>query len=228
MTTPSVVRGQRVELPLNGNLLAPGFQTLLRAEQPSVNYWEVNVAPIYRKSVGPVIEGMPGFVAGGGAVDPGIKLRMTWGGGGVSYRTELFYPRVGASFCVSGDNIQLEAGLLANGSQVFTEENRPVVSAWVKPVGAPTSQAPLVSGFFAPEALYGPRFISPWTKALLVGKDTAAATVTVRLYSSPVLFTTFVWTGTGIERFPIADASYMAEVFASAGNVMVAEEYAFT
>lgn len=229
-----VTQGQRVELPLGPTgLLLAGFQSLLRAEDASVQYWQVNVAPIYRRGVGPVIEGMPGFAFPPLERDPNVRLRMTWGGGGVNFRTELAYPSTGASFVVSGDNVQLEVGLNGPGSVIFAPlpQNQPVFSAWVKPLAAPTAQQPLVSGFNAPEASYGPRFISPWTKALLVGVDTLGASVTVRLYSSPVLFTTFVWTAgivEGVARIPIADASYLAEVFADVGNVMVAEEYAFT
>lgn len=228
---PNVVRGQRVALPLDaaGNLLQ-GFQTLVRAEDVAVDYWQVNVAPIYRQGVGPVIEGMPGFVFPPAERDPNVRLRMTWGGGGVNFRTEFFYPTVGASFVVSGDNVDIAVGLNGPGSVLFNESTRPVFSAWVKPVGAPTAIAPLVSGFSAPEALYGPRFISPWTKAIHVGSDTPGTVITVRLYSSPVLFVTFqvIADTLGAVRIPVADANYMAEVFAAAGNVMVAEEYAFT
>jgi hypothetical protein len=228
-----VTQGQRVEIPLSpaGTLVGPGFQSLLRAEDASVKYWQINVAPIFRRDVGPVIEGMPGFAFPALGRDPNVRLRMTWGGGGVNFRTEMFYPSTGASFVVSGDNVQLEVGLNGPGSVFFLPGNTPQFSAWAKPLAAPTANAPLLSGFNAPEVLYGPRFISPWTKALHVGVDTPGATVTLRLYSSPALFCTFVWTAAimqGVARIPIADASYMAEVFADVGNVMVAEEYAFT
>lgn len=229
-----VTQGQRIALPLDGaGLLLAGYQSLMRAEDARVQYWQVNVAPIYRQGVGPVIEGMPGFAFPALERDPNVRLRMTWGGGGVNFRTEFFYPTTGASFAVSGDNVQLDVGLNGPGSVVFAPlpDNQPVFSAWAKPLASPTSYQPLLSGFNAPEVAYGPRFISPWTKALHIGADNILATITARLYSSPVLFTEFVWTATaagGPVRLPIADASYLAEVFASVGNVMVAEEYAFT
>lgn len=229
--TAKVVQGQRVVIdrnPVTG-FLSPNFQTLVRAEDSRVSYWQVNIAPVYRFGAGPFIEGMPGRVFP--FIDCGrLQLKMTWGGGGVNFRTNFAYPQCGSSFVVSGDNIQLEVAA-DDFLTPFTAENVPVASAWVKPMGAPSAQQPLIQGFFAPTPLEGPRAINPWTRAILVGVDTPGATVTVRLYSSPVLFTSFVYQAGLVEgcvRIPIAGGNYLVEVFPDVGNVMVAEEYSFT
>lgn len=226
-----VVQGQRVVIdrnPVTG-FLSPNFQTLVRAEDARVSYWQVNIAPVYRFGAGPFIEGMPGRVFP--FIDCGrLQLKMTWGGGGVNFRTNFAYPQCGSSFVVSGDNIQLEVAA-DDTLTPFAPENVPVATAWVKPMGAPSAQQPLVQGFFAPTPLEGPRAINPWTRAIIVGADTVGATITVRLYSSPVLFVSFVYTvglNDAAMRVPVAGGNYLVEVFASVGNVMVAEEYSFT
>ena len=161
-----IPQGQRVVFPINGsgNLVAP-FTSLLRAEDTRVNYWQVNNAPTYRAGVGPLIEGMPGFASPALEQEPGMRLRMTWGGGGINFRTELNYPAVGASFVASGDNIQIDVGINTStsvGGVVFTEATKPVYSGWVKPLAAPTSIAPLIVGWAvgAPPS-YAPRFNTP-------------------------------------------------------------------
>jgi hypothetical protein len=136
-------------------------QQLLRAEDDSVPYWQVTLAPIFRLGVAPSIEGLlpDGSFATG---DP--RCTMTWGGGGVNFRTAFTYPVQGSSFVVAGDNVMLEVE--ATSPIVVTPDNTPVASAWVAPTGVPTSQAPLLDGTDSASALVTTRTLSPFARAI--------------------------------------------------------------
>lgn len=229
--TVKIQQGQRVVMPRNpvtNQLLQNSPQTLVRGEDPAVNYWQVNLAPQYRQGIGPTTDGMPAHAFPAQPTGQ-IQWRLRWGGGGINFQSqEMFYPVAGASFVVSGDNVMVEVFTFDN--TVFSDFDVPVVSGWLKPLGAPTAPQPLMGSLFQ-AALYGPQFVKPWTKAVHVGSSLPGATITVRLYFSAVAFNEYQYTSGIVEpvaRIPIPSNVYMVEAFADIGDVNVVEEYAFT
>lgn len=226
----NVIQGQRFVFPRNPitGFLTAELGTLVRAESPEIQSWQINLSPVFRQFVGPMTEGIPGNVFP--AVDHGFpELLMTWGGGGVSWRQSIAYPVVGASFTVSGDNIQLDV----RATDVLTPyavENVPAVNAWCKPLGVPSYFTPLVISDISVGAAFGPRAIHPWCRNVVVSAVNPLATVHVVITSSaggaaPVDVTV---PGNQITRIPVPTNGYRLEVTASVGDVSVLQELAFS
>jgi len=129
---PIVVQGQRVTFERNPTTgaLTGVIQPLLRAEDPNVHVWDVILSPVFRDAVGPDGQGMPTFSLGELAGAP--AMRLTWGGGGVSWRQELNYPVRGACFSVAGENVMVEV-FPFDTVTVYPPGSVPSVVAWVRP-----------------------------------------------------------------------------------------------
>jgi len=224
----NAVRGQRVVAALR----AGGFVTrervqLLRAEDDSVDVWNIVLAPATRAATGATIEGQPARFASWVPGDSGAwEVTMTWGGGGVSFRTAFRYPANGGTFAVAGHNVMIEVRPLA-AFNVFTPETAPSVEGWVMPSARPTSFQPLVDWQPTPGGLAGGAFaIDPWCRAIHVGADTAAANVTVVF--DPLAITIVVPAGAGPARIPVPTSAERVTVTASAGLASIGQELAFT
>jgi hypothetical protein len=225
----NVIRGQQVIFPrlASGLLDTNSFQSLLRAEDMAVPYWQVTLSPVYRSGVGSTIDGIParGIPPTVATGDP--VLRMTWGGGGVSFRTDIPYPSLGASFAVAGDNIMLDVRP-RDGVTVFPVVDVPAVNAWVAKRAAPTSHAPLLITDIISAPFAGPFAVNPFARALVIYTDTAGATITVT-FTGPtgaiVSSTTALLEPT---RVPIPTSAVRYTVAVDIGLVSVAEELVFT
>ena len=125
-----------------------------------------------------MLEGMPAFRPAPSLPNGSAFVRMTWGGGGVSFRTTYAYPVAGSSFAVAGDNVILDI-IATDGTTVFTPQTLPVFEAWAKPLAQPTAPQPLLT----PEAndLAGPATVGifPFCRALWVYPSNQAAVITV-------------------------------------------------
>jgi len=191
--TVNVIQGQRIVFPRNPvtGILQFQYQQLIRAEDRSVSCWDIAIAPVYRQGTGPDDQGMPVPPAS----DGGPTLRMTWGGGGVSWRQELFPGGAsrGVCFTVAGDNVMLEARP-TDVTTVFDDQTNPVLQAWVKPSVSPQPRSFLYQTFSVgpgpvPVTLAVPGF----ARNVIVSKTPATATFTL------------TWngvTGTIVQAFP--------------------------
>jgi hypothetical protein len=222
------VRGTRVEMPRNvdGTTNASIVQTICRAEDDSVPVWSVNLAPIFLKGIGPQQQGMPGArfppLATGSPV-----MTVTFGGGGVSWRQDLAYPRAGAVFNVAADNVNIEVRWGGDPFLVYTEANTPVASGWVKPAIGNAS-VPLLSGFeLTAGPIYGPRELFPYSRAIWIASDTPGATITVTLDGEAGASVTVFVIGPGPVRFPTGSQDYRVTVTTAAGGITVAQELVF-
>lgn len=221
------VRGQRVVFERAPGLLTLDTDTvrvLARAEDKRVSYWQVTLSPLYRVPVGPVPAGMPDSIRNAAPL-----VRMTWGGGGVTFRVDFEYPCNGASFVVAGDNIQLDARA-QDGVNNYADAEIVAANAWVSPMSAPpTSPQPLVLFGFGDVPLYGPTRLRPFSRALLVGTDTAGATCTVTFQGALGNVTLHLPAANeSMRRVPVPAGAQLVTVLVSAGNVAVGEELAFS
>lgn len=225
----SVVQGQRVialRRP-SGVLDTDTVQTLARAEDATVDVWQVTLAPVYRVGIGAFLQGMPGQAFPALATGNPF-VRMTYGGGGVVFRVDFPYPKSGSSFAVSGDNVQIDV-FFGDNLTVFAPENLPVLSGWVKPFASPTGSAPLFIGFEFNNAIYGPRAILPFCRAIHVSGNTPLATITVNLEAEAGPGADIVLpSAQGVFRIPVAGQNYRVTVTPSVGLVSVCQELAFT
>lgn len=222
----NVVRGQRFEPTLNaaGGIIRQVTQ-LLRAEDPTglVNLWQVNLSPAFRKATGPNSEGQPARFAP--ITGAGIYFaNMTWGGGGVGYRTTFPWPDNGASFAVAGDNVMLEIFSL-DIVNVYTEENKPCIQAWVTPSANPTSPSPIGEIFAFAFPGVSQSVLRPWTRRVTVTKDTLAATVAVQFDLATVAQLTAAESWLTI---PVPARAQTITLLPSAGNAFAHTEMVFT
>lgn len=222
----NIVRGRRVDFLLNslGNLSADDRQELFRAEDRAVACWQVTLAPVFQRGVGPALQGMPAWRQAPSLNTGNIALIMTWGGGGVSFRTNFAYPAHGASFAVAGDNIILEV-LPTDQATVFALDAAPSVEGWVAARATPTSYDPLVFWDVVAQApAVNP--IIPWTKALIIGGTVLGATFTLTQFIGPAAVVTEVQAG--VTRVPVSANATSYSIAASAGLARVGSELAFT
>lgn len=219
------VRGQRAIFGLvpGGNTLDTGtVYSLARAEDARASYWQVTLSPLYRLGVGAIPAGMPASTLNGAPL-----VRMTWGGGGVTYRVDFEYPVAGASFCVAGDNVMLDVRA-TDGVSVFTPADIVACNAWVSPMSAaPTSAAPLVL-WTTDAAFFGPLPMSPFARVLLVALDTLTATGSVQFQGALGNTTVALPAGVAVHRVPIPASAQLVTVLCSAGFLSVGQELAFT
>ena len=224
MTLANAIRGQRVVIPLNavGGLSRELFQ-LLRAEDDRVDAWTVVLAPVTQNAVGEMLEGQPARSAGffpGAAGNP--RVQMTWGGGGVTFRTQFQYPVNGATFAVAGQNISLQVGAFtALGG--FTDATRPALEGWCAPNAYPTAREPLVEWILVTSLV--PEPVLPWTRAVWVSKDVnTVCTVTF----SPSLVTIIIPVQVGVQRIALPTGTETVTVTSVIGAPAVGFEMAFT
>lgn len=229
MTLANAIRGQRIVMPLSpGGILDRTFTgVLLRAEDDRVDVWNVVLAPITTNQVGESIDGQvardSAFFAGQSG---GIFCEMTWGGGGVSFRTRFTYPVNGATFAVAGQNVMMTVGNLTILGG-FTEQNRPAVEGWCMPRASPTAPEPLVQTFGGPFA--APIPILPWTRAVWVSKDTVGATCLVTFAGATIAAVTmFIPVQLGVQRIAVPTGAETVTVIPSAGTASIGMEMVFT
>lgn len=214
-----VARGQRVDFPIDaaGKLRINVFQPLARAEDRSVASWQVTLAPIFQAGVGTIPQGMPARRTTPGKSGT-LVVRLTFGGGGVSFQDVFSYPVNGASFAVSGDNVMVEVAALDNAT-AYTAATKPAVVGWIAPLAIPTEFAPLVS--WAPVVSAAATPLQPWTRAVHVAADNAAATVAVVFASQTLgtLLTVNLPAAFGARRIetPLAADNVTATFSANAG-----------
>lgn len=228
----NVLRGQRAFFPQNGagQLIVGVPQTLLRAEDPKrlVRTWQVTLAPVFQQGVGPVFEGMPAFLPTPVITTGSVFVRMTWGGGGVSFRTTFAYPVAGSSFAVAGDNVMVEI-IALDGTTVFTSDTLPIFSGWVKEAAQPTAPQPLLSPQGADLAGPSTFGIFPFCRALWVYPSNQAAVITIVF---DVMIGGAAATQTlrfvGYQRIPVASNAVRGTVSISAGTFSVHAEQVFT
>lgn len=222
----NVIRGQRYEPTLTpAGLILRKEEQLIRAEDPSrtVNLWQVTLSPVFQRAIGQDFQGIPARqnpVTGAGL----YQVEMTWGGGGVGFRTRYSYPASGASFAVAGDNIMLQAFSL-DIVNVYTEDNKPCFVVWVAPTAQPSSPRPITEVVNA-----GRNPIPPWARALTVTKDTLGATVLVEFSFGAGAFVAFAQLqGTDSElSVPIPSGAIEVRLTASAGNPVGYLDLVFT
>lgn len=231
MRRTNVIQGQRFVFPRNNvsGFLEKTPGTLVRAEAAEVRSWQITLSPVFRDSIGPIgPNGLPGEVFP--AIDHGFpELLMTWGGGGISWRQSIAYPVVGASFTVSGDNVQLDV-MATDVATPYAVGNVPAVEAWCKPLAIGSFPVPLVISDISHTALFGPRAIHPWCRTIVVSGTNPAATIRVVITSSaggaaPVDVTV---PANVMTRIPVPTNGYRLEVTPSAGEANVLQELAFT
>jgi len=201
-------------------------QTICRAEDPDVDVWEINLVPIYLQGIGPQIEGMPGFLF---PPQPTGSPRMiiTFGGGGVSFRYAMAYPKAGAVFTVAADNVNVEVDWQGDPFFVYTEARTPVASGWIKPAMA-NKIVPLLEGFeLTAGPIYGPRALFPWARAVWIQTDTPGATVTLTLDGEAGPSISSWVQGPGPVRVPTGSQDYRVEVTVGVGGLTVAQELVF-
>lgn len=218
-----VVRGQRVPFVIGaGGILTRDFFPLLRAEDPRVPFWQVTLAPVYLVPQGSTFASQP-------AQTGNPHCEMQWGGGGVTYRTRFPYPARGASFLVSGDNVDLAVQAF-DGVTVFTPATLPAVNAWCSPRGAGTvaGAGPLVLDMLNYPGLYGPAPLPGFARTMLVALDTAAATASVAWRIAGVTISSALVGAGAVHRLPIPPTATEVVVTSSAGFVAVGWELAFT
>lgn len=231
----NVIRGQRLVPTLNQGGPFPGSifreeAQLIRAEDPSgkVNTWQVVLSPVFQFAIGPTIEGVPARHLAGDATGQ-YRVKMTWGGGGVSFQTEFNYPAAGASFSVAGDNIMLQA-ITDDFFTVFTEANKPCFDVWVTPAARPISPHPLTEIDFA-GVIGGTIALFPWTRQAIITKSNPAATVLVEVSLGVV--GTFVplanmAAADQILTLPIPSRAIQLRVTPSVGNAVIMTDMVFT
>lgn len=228
MSLANAIRGQRVVAGIRagGFILRGQRQQLVRAEDNDVDLWTVVLAPVTESSKGASIEGQPsrdpfGFPGLGGA----WACEMTWGGGGVTFRTRFTYPVNGATFGVAGQNIMIDVfpqSFLGG----YTPENVPAVEGWVMPSSSPTSLQPLVQTEQADPVNDQP--IDPWCRALNVSVDDVTASVRVEMKIGVATSVVTLPAGFGLVRIPITTNAEAYRVIASAGVAYVGQELVFT
>lgn len=206
----NVVNGQKVTFDIGPTgTLVREFKTLMRGSDPSVALWQVTVSPMFRVPVGPDVLGMP-------PVNNGVPLmRMTWGGGGVTFRDSFFMPAAGASFCVAGSEVNIEV-MPADPVTVYTPDTVPAVVGWLKPVSSAESGSELfaTSTYPSPGA---PEIVRAFARYLWVGGDDPAATFTVTWGMS---FGTYVVAlPPGMHRIPVPESAANVTIAASAGGI---------
>ncbi len=201
--------GQRVVYQLDpGGTLNPEFQTLMRGQNPEVAMWQVTISPT--------------FIASQGAdnvSDPLLRnarplVRMTWGGGGVTWRNTFIGPARGASFCVAGSEVMVEIAprdLLT----VYTPATVPAVIGWIKPIDSAQDTPLFESSLQASPA--GPNSIPAWARYLWVGGNTPGATFTVAWIHDFGTFTLAL--PAGYHRVPVPELAGQVTVTASSGSV---------
>lgn len=223
-----IVRGQRVTFPLTsgGTLQQTGAQTLCRGEDKSQSCWQVTLAPIVQNGKVTANEGMPAWQGTPGATGT-LLVIVTYGGGGVSFRFAMPYPVNGASFAVSGDNVQVDVEA-RDTTTVFTEVTKPAVLAWIAPRAVPTSYDPIIRWEAYANGAAVPLF--PCVKAIIVGRDDSTATVTVQfdgaILGAPLIVE--LPATVGVERIPVPWGAETVTVTPSAGVAYWGEEVSFT
>ncbi len=206
----NVVQGQKVVFDLGpGGILVPGFKTLMRGTSKDAALWQVTVSPMFRQPVGPDVIGQPNL-------NNGIPLlRMTWGGGGVTFRDSFFMPACGASWCVAGEEVMLEV-TPNDAVTAYTADTLPGVVGWLKPVQSADGDAAVfaTSQYPTPGAA---EIIRAFARYLWVGNDNVAATSLVTWHMS---FGNFVVAlPAGIHRIPVPESAAAVTLTASAGNI---------
>lgn len=225
MRNVKVVQGQQVIFPLQpSGVLAHNAFDLIRAEDDEVATWQINLSPVFRSGVGSTIFAQPArnapILATGN-----IVVIMTWGGGGVKFTTQFAYPINGASFSVSGDNIQVQVVATDNATVFAVPANIPAVQGWASKRSSPTAPEPLIVNM---GNLPAPTFLDPWVRAVHVGGTDPAGLITVQfnLVSGPVVFA--FPAGTRIERIPVPNDTISVQAAVTAGIVSALGELAFT
>jgi len=221
--------GQRVDFDLspNGTVDSNKRYALARGEyreNPGVVCWQVTLSPIFQAGLGPTIEGMSRRAAAPYAAGD-IRLHLTYGGGGVSFRTQFAYPVNGTSFAVSGDNVQLELSSLDRATP-YTLSNRPSVMGWIAPVSVPTSRDPLVIWEPFPNGVLTP--LMPWCRALVVGRSLSAGVVTVAFSSAFYGPVVVELPSSGLVRVPVPLNAEFVQVASTLGVAQVGLELSFT
>jgi hypothetical protein len=204
-----VMQGQRVVFARTaaGTLVPNNWQALARAESRDVRMWEVTVPPVFLADVGPNSLGMPSRETGM------PKLRITWGGGGVTWQTEVVAPEVGAVFTVAGEHVHIEVAPF-DTTTVFASDLAMV--GWIQPTESAASK-PL----FAASAgliLVGGMLVEAFARYLWVGSSAAGATLSVQwLTAAGGSFT--VELGPGYTRIPVPASAKRVDLFATAGTL---------
>lgn len=222
------VRGQSVAFELTPtSKLADRFYTIARAEDARVTCWQISLGPITIASLRGDVDGMPAHRAPISNATGAPVVRMTWGGGGVSFRTSFNYPANGASFAVSGDNVMVEVRP-TDRTTTFSAATAPALTGWVAPLSVPTSVQPLVE-WFAPAASPAANPLQPWVKALWFTRDTVAATALVT-FNGPagIVAQAQLTAADSAIRIAVPAQATSYVVAPSAGLVYVGQELAFT
>ena len=220
-------RGQRVAFNITAaGILVGVAQQLFRAEDRRVPCWQCVLAPVTRNGGEEGIGGMPAINAPISPLETGLTVvEMVWGGGGVKFRTRFPYPVCGASFSVAGDNIDMRV-FPSDFATVFTNATRPAVAGWVQARAIPTSYDPLVIWGGTAQGLANP--IPPFARALLVGRDTLAATSTILFTGAGIAMTVAIPATSDVVRIPIPIGATTFTPTPSAGVVECGVELAFT
>jgi hypothetical protein len=221
---PNIVQGQLVTWLLNAaGKLTDERKTLARAEAPERRAWQVTLAPIVENGIGTDLAGMPAWRATPGASGD-LAVVLTLGGGGVSFRFPFNYPVAGASFAVAGDNIMVEVSP-RDLATVFTDQTKPSVVGWVKPLAATTARDPLVIP--GPQAAGVLTPVYPFARALLVGTTNPAATMQVA-WSRTLGAVGSIALPAGFHRIPVPAAAEAVTITPSAGLIAAYWEIALT
>lgn len=201
--------------------------TLARAEDASASHWQVTLSPIYRLLVGSTDDAMPGLqtLAADKVRTGAPNVRLTWGGGGVTYRTEFQYPANGSSFVVAGDNVMVEV-YARDYVTTFTDGQLPAVSAWVAPTGNPTAASPVMVDFI--NGTPGNSNIRAFARVLLVALANTTATANVTFDGAFGPSNVTVPAGGGVHRIPIPCNANIYSVAPTVGTVACGFELAFT
>lgn len=201
-------------------------QTICRAEDPNVDVWTVNLAPVNLQGIGPQQEGMPGFRFPPEPTGSPV-MTLTFGGGGVSFRQDIAYPKAGAVFTVAADNVNVEVNWQGDPFHVYTPAKTPVVQGWIKPAIG-NYAVPLLSGFeLVAGPIYGPRELFPYSRAVWIMTDTPGATVTLTLDGEAGPSISQWVQGPGAVRVPTGSQDYRVQVDVSVGGCTVAQELVF-
>jgi hypothetical protein len=201
-------------------------QTICRAEDDNIDVWLVNLAPLYLQGIGPQEEGQPGFRFPPQPTGSPVLI-LTFGGGGVSFRQRISYPKAGACFTIAADNVNVELSWRGDPFHVYTDAFTPVASGWIKPAMG-NFTVPLLEGFeLTAGPIYGPRELFPYARAVWIQTDTPGATVTLTLDGEAGPSVSSWVQGSGPVRVPTGTQDYRVEVTVSVGGCTVAQELVF-